>query len=447
MTTTRALFRYWGSKPGYLVSDYLLRLPKNSLILDLFGGSGSIVFQALSLGHRCIYADVNPYAFVTAYTILSDFDVSEFVTYAEMLLKKVYNLTYRLYTVRLNGKKSLIKYFKWIDDKIKCAVTVDGEEICSNFNVELPNNLWISPPRRVATAVLKYSNGAPFDKMRYSERLTDFFTFRNLVILSYIHREMKKLIRKYKLKSEVSIPLVAIFASIIFSASKMAREGAGSWGINSYWVPRSFIEKNPIELMRNSIKRVIRWKNKYRGYTICLDINEFKHRNYYEALLFLGSAPTLIKKLSEHDIKADAIVTDPPFLDEVQYFELSYIINVWIHDLLKVALKGRFKVYSKFYNMEIVVNRRRGIDESKYIEKLRKTLRLARGVLRSSGELILLFHEEEAQMHRRILSVLTDLGYKLVNADRKCMMQRHVGDRDISRGRELRIYRFILNRT
>lgn len=441
---TRALFRYWGSKPGNILEEYIKQIPKNGLILDFFGGSGSIVFKALATGHKALYADINPYAFILAYTLITDTNLDKLRKYSNDVIFRVKNLAEHLYKVDINGYEVSVKYFKWLSSRKIVAFTYDGEclECCSNDFSKMYEIALTTTPKRVLEAELMYPNGIPFDKMRYSKKIIDFFTPRNLLILNSIRRAIYDIIVNEEPDINISIPLITAFAAIIYNSSKMARENAGSWGINSYWAPSTHVERNPLILFERAIKRIISWKTRNPRYKICLDIKKFNEGSCY-ALFYLGSAYSLLEKMMHQGIKIDAVITDPPFTDEVQYFELSYIINVWIHDLLKLVLNGKYRIFSRYYRGEIVVNRKRGMDEKKYMKKLRHVFKLLRQALKSNGKIILLFHEEQKRVHRELIKMLENLGYKLIKTEERTMVQRSIGCRNRKLGRSLKIY--ILN--
>ncbi|RLI97390.1 MAG: hypothetical protein DRP00_04035, partial [Candidatus Aenigmatarchaeota archaeon] len=332
------MFRYWGSKPGTILEEHIRGVPEGGLILDPFGGSGSIVFKALTTGHKVLYADINPYAFILAYTLITNTNINKLKEYSNVIIRKVKDLAEQLY--RVNGLP--VKHFLWTKNGKVYAITINGERLKYYFNdsSKIYEMALAITPKRVLNAELVYPNGIPFDKGRYSKRIIDFFTPRNLLILSSIRNAIYDIIVSKCLDTEVSIPLITAFAAIIYNSSKMAREGGGSWGINSYWVPSLHIEKNPLTLFERAIRKIITWKKRNPQYKICLDVEEFG-KETCDAYFYLGSASSFLRKLILLGVKVDAVITDPPFVDEVQYFELSYIINVWIHDLLKLALNKR----------------------------------------------------------------------------------------------------------
>jgi len=96
----------------------------------------------------------------------------------------------------------------------------------------------------------------------------------------------------------------------------------GSWGINSYWIPAVYLERNPYELFRNAIGRLARIK------PLALAVNKAEAVvNDKEQLATLNEDA---KALPLPDESVDLVIADPPFTDEVQYFELSTMPASWL---------------------------------------------------------------------------------------------------------------------
>jgi len=63
----KPIIRYWGRKAGNIARPYIMKYSKlGEVVLDPFGGAGSIIKTALIMGRRCIYSDLNPLAVLIA---------------------------------------------------------------------------------------------------------------------------------------------------------------------------------------------------------------------------------------------------------------------------------------------------------------------------------------------------------------------------------------------
>ncbi len=373
---SKSLIRYWGSKPGIIVNDILDYIGiKQGLLLDLFGGAGSIVYTAALNNIKAIYNDINPYAFIIAYLHCSD------------LPEKLKDTYYSI---------------------IKTASKIYKEKM---YRI----------PTRVYNAYLMYPNGKRFLKQRHHIRIIDFFDQDNLIKLSCLHNAISHYIRKHKdLEYKHKLFIIGSFASIIYNSSKMARPNGGTWPVNSYWIPKNTIKKDPFKLFISSCTRILNWKKKHRSFKISL-INIKKTKlnianiEKYDLIFSLSNANSLLNLLEKERMYIDIIVTDPPFTDEVQYFELSYIINVWIHDLLKLVIGDFFRIKTRFYREEIIVNENISKSLTTYLKNIYKILRKSYRVIKPSGYFVLMYHDENPRVVREIIKLGIKAGFKLVN--------------------------------
>lgn len=432
--------RYWGRKVGSYVAhifDNYIGSLKGKIVCDPFGGAGSIILEALAREAKVIYIDINPYAHLIVRVLLEGANLNEVDRICEKILSRK-RLAYRkangklgfiekdkLYTIKIRRKTYRVKYYIWEDGK--CYAKLENGKIipeCKDLeNVEpyywYPKNL-----------PLKYPNGLSFDKKRNYEFIADFFTKRNLIILSNIYHDIMKYTKR---NSRERRALLLAFLSILYQASKMAREKAGSWGINSYWVPKRHIEKNPYVLFISKVKKIRRIlelvKKNIKELSLLDVISTTKWINGdYQAILINNDAITVMKKMPSESI--DFIITDPPHTDEIQYLELSFFTNSW--------LIGQ-KCYELFPK-EIIVNNRQGKDFRKYIDMLEEFFKQCFRILKDQGKIILFYHEERERILNKMINLIEDAGF-IINSKLtfNSMYQRNIGDRDTLRGRKITI--------
>ncbi|MCS7386512.1 MAG: hypothetical protein NDF55_07260 [archaeon GB-1867-005] len=426
--------RYWGRKIYEATKVIFLNITGNiegKVILDPFGGAGCIVLEALRYGARTIYIDINPYAYLIARVMLDWFDYEKLRLKAEKVLsrKKIiyqgldgstkYIGADELYTIEVQGVKKRVKYYEWIDDEC-CAVTFDGEKIrTSDFTEGEP---YYQPPKYK----LWYPWGEPFDKKRNYDWLHEFFTNRNLIILTNIWHDIRppKTISGKDTREHRAMTL--IFLSILYMASKMARRGAGSWGVNSYWVPRIHVEYNPYDLLRRKLKRILKMSPplQYQAKTSG-SIHSIPRviRGKLHAAILHGDCTKILKHISPNSI--DYVVTDPPHADEVQYLELSFFMNAWL----------RSNPYSWAID-EVIVNRRKHKDFNTYIRMLTSAYKLIHNVLKPRGKMILIYHEESEQKLKEMIKAAEKAGFSLEKKlSGEMKYQRNIGDRNTLRGK------------
>ena len=244
---------------------------------------------------------------------------------------------------------------------------------------------------------LKYDNGKYFYKRRNISTLDQLFTKRNLIVLSILQNEIQSL----HCSDEIKDALLFCLSSIIFASSKMQRPRAGAWSVGCYWVPPSFIERNVIELFKSRYRKLLKWKKIVKG--------------LYENYFLLGNVEDVLKKsASVAFLKMDAqnlpipndcidyIIVDPPQMDEIQYFELSFLAAKW----LKLDIP---------FEKEIVVNPRQGKDKETYWNMLKAAFQEFTRVLKPRGRITVMLHGEEEEYFRKFREIFETLKLKTIS--------------------------------
>jgi len=430
--------RYWGRKvyeATEIIFSEIVRDVKEKIVLDPFGGAGCIILEALRRGARGIYIDINPYAYLIARVTTEWFNTEKLLRKAEVVFSRK-RLAYRgsngsiryierdkLYTITVNGVRKKVKYYEWRDDEC-WAVTIDGKKVrASDFTEGEP---YYSPPYYM----FWYPWGEPFDKKRNYDWLHEFFTNRNLIILTNIWQDIRPLKTVSRKDTREHRAMALAFLSILYMASKMARPRAGSWGVNSYWVPRLHVEYNPYDLLRRRLNKLLRLRptlpHPVKTTGSIYGLSKVL-RGYLDVAILHGDSKEILKYIPPGSI--DYIVTDPPHTDEIQYLELSFFMNAWL----------KADPYSWMLG-EVVVNRRQRKDFNSYIEMLVSTYKLAYDVLKPHGKMLLIYHEENQQKLEEMKRAVEKAGFSLEEEVKGLMKyQRNIGYRNIARGRQFRI--------
>jgi tRNA G10 N-methylase Trm11 len=132
------------------------------------------------------------------------------------------------------------------------------------------------------------------------------------------------------------------------------------------------------------------------------------------------------RKLPLPDESVDLIVTDPPFADEIQYFELSYMTAAWLG------------IHMPF-NGEIVVNENQGKTFDTYCRLLLESFSELYRVLKRNHRAVIMLHEEDRNKLTRMIRSVKEAGFSIEREDRVKMSQRYVGDRNTTKGSNLLI--------
>jgi adenine-specific DNA methylase len=106
----------------------------------------------------------------------------------------------------------------------------------------------------------------------------------------------------------------------------------------------------------------------------------------------------------------DAVVTDPPYFNNVQYSELSDFFYVW----LRLALKNRYPHFASALTpkiSEIVENPNQEKDAAFFLEGLSRVFGESRRVLNDEGALVFTFHHREPEAWAAVLGAVLDSGF------------------------------------
>ncbi|MEM1890077.1 MAG: hypothetical protein QW680_09490 [Pyrobaculum sp.] len=319
------------------------------VILDPYGGSGGIVEFVLKHKKRAIYNDINPIASLVArYNIaFSRKDAKSLMKCLTLIKSKLNHLNnlYREYCPFCNNISD-VKFRIYYNGKaisyLKCNHSVNSGDIKS----QIPQ--WALTP-------LSYG-GKPFLKARKNLTIADLFTRRNLIILNALRKILPKCseIVKY-----VLVPIIYLSSKMTHlpeDKEKMLLEGKRwmpSWALPAYWLPKKFIEFNPLELIERRINTILRCKR--RKYVVG-SIDDVLNNKAHVAFLN-GDASAL--PLPDNSVD---IITDPPYPTDVQYGELYYLHSI--------ILDIPYDVFSK----ELVVNKNRKITFNEYLDLFDKHL-------------------------------------------------------------------------
>lgn len=113
-------------------------------------------------------------------------------------------------------------------------------------------------------------------------------------------------------------------------------------------------------------------------------------------------------------VRADVVITDPPYVGNVNYSELADFFYVW----LRLALKSRYSWFAPEYtekSAEVIENRTRGKSRDDFYKDLAAVFRRAHEALPENGLLIFTFHhtDQEGTVWEGLLQALCDTGFEI----------------------------------
>ncbi len=443
MFLRRPIVRFWSRKPFDLCSKYILKYSvENDLVLDSFGGSGSIVQTALFLKRRAVYIDANPYAWLVAYVSTRGVDdVDKYLDAVNDILarNRIFYLKsdnrhwtnkekfYQQYCPKCKMLRN-VKYYKWDNKECKAILSCNHIVPCNDLEIGIPKT-YPYPHSNI----LYYDLGKKisFDKRRNVDYIHELFTRRNLLMLATLLHDIDEI--SYKYTSDVSLALYFTFTSILYDSSKMARKGSGSWGVPSYWVPRKHLEKNPYELFRRKAQKLANYftnLNKLKSeieYEVSTNINDVLD-NKKTIAITIGNALNL-KEIPDNSI--DLVFTDPPHTGEIQYFELSYFYWSWLTASMRFLSLSKKILGKNMYidfSIELNTNTRQGKSLTRYIEDLKTSIKELYRVTKKRGYTIIILHEENPKTRELLYNSLTkELNSMIII--KETIQQRKIGER------------------
>ena len=121
------------------------------------------------------------------------------------------------------------------------------------------------------------------------------------------------------------------------------------------------------------------------------------------------------------DATVDAVVTDPPYYNMIDYADASDVFYVWLKRALGDAMPELFgEVALQEKDEEIIVKRGGGVDEHRtrdfYEASLAKAFGEARRILRPDGHLVVVFGHADPDAWRRLLGALHQAGFVVTSS-------------------------------
>jgi adenine-specific DNA methylase len=130
------------------------------------------------------------------------------------------------------------------------------------------------------------------------------------------------------------------------------------------------------------------------------DVKGYLGENFDD--LLKGEANVILKAQTSEDLSfipdksVDAIITDPPYYDNVMYSEISDFFYVW----QKLALKDKYECYQGEYSprsREIIKNPVQNKDDEFFIKGLTNVFKECNRVLKDDGLMVFTFHHERTK--------------------------------------------------
>ena len=134
----------------------------------------------------------------------------------------------------------------------------------------------------------------------------------------------------------------------------------------------------------------------------------------FEGLLS-DNGNTILKAQTAEDLtflpsdSVDAVITDPPYCDNVMYSELSDFFYIWLREALQDV--EEFRPEQAPRAREIVKNNVLGKDDCFFFEGLTRVFRESERVLKKDGIFLFTFHHKEPWAWKSVLKSIVDAGF------------------------------------
>ena len=441
MVKIHSVIKFWARKTPSIIESLIPSGVKS--LLDPFCGSGTSGYVGvLKKIKRIILSDINPVAIFITHTLLNKTVLNNDVYVKVRELCK--SVEKEAYTFTYNGKKYVIEKAAWVTKYIcpYCGEIVDPRTcrkarsktlMCRKCNRrfhpvkarqlhdevfeihaydEEGKKVIIRDPKLLKAYAeecksfrasawfpdgeFTYPNGKPFMQHPYRiKRIAELFTERGLFAASALYQ----FIEDFWLKDHEQGDLLKLaFISSVVAATKMlpyTKTGGTSWKLPRYWIPHVRFEKNFCRTFMRKLSTIYKFKKAW-----------FKHVVDYNIKVSYGlnSTPDLtdysicIVRADARDLnvytKFDLIVMDPPHFSEINYYELTYLWQLWLRGRYN---DERFTDFSYWKN-EIDINLRVGRDLAHYIEEIARTTSKYARVLSSNGKLFLILHNSDLRI-------------------------------------------------
>lgn len=135
---------------------------------------------------------------------------------------------------------------------------------------------------------------------------------------------------------------------------------------------------------------------------------------------FITNNNVLLKSRTSEDMNfvpdnsIDAIISDPPYYDNIMYSELSDFFYSWLHLALKDDYPAIFGKKLGRNEREILVNKKIGKDDNFFIETLGRVFRESYRVLKDDGIMSFVFQHKRTEAWAAVLKALLKSGFYVV---------------------------------
>jgi len=332
---------YWAKKPYNVNAEYIRHFTKkDEVVMDPFVGVGVTAAEALKLRRKAIAIDLNPLSiFITKMITVSPVDIDQFTETFNAIREKVEERIQSYYITKCDTCGEEIPF---------STVYYDYEEPkrviykCRNCNRRGDRAPFAEDLTKIDNVKEEFSEVAlrnkyilqaqktklienPRKQIGENEYVADLFTERNLLSLCILFDAIEELqdnIYKALLKFVFGSRLQLLKKDYFRSTSGSAQ---------FLWVPEvNWVERNvwtKFEETFNQVRKAKEETNNLIG-TFYREAKDFRDLESDSTIFFANQdARNLTDLIPNHSV--DYVLTDPPYSDQVVYFEYTLLWKPW----------------------------------------------------------------------------------------------------------------------
>jgi Adenine-specific DNA methylase containing a Zn-ribbon len=387
-TPPYTMHKFWARRPWKVFRELITRFTEpNDIILDPFAGGGVTLVEGLIARRRVIAIDLNPLAVRIMRHEVTPLNTRFFREALEKLSVAIEPLALKLYSVRCPrcGGRAVATWTEYEASSDKPIAVFYKCSACRYKGLkqpepgDLPEPPPLPPFTRVAIPLGDKTRDLLKRDIRYFDQL---FTKRNLYMVLRLKEEIERL---DAYGDVVKSFLLFTLSSTLKWASKMSHRRGNvieGWALHAYWIYPRYLEINVWEQFLNRAEAVLKGKeftNRYIG-SYAREAGSFEELASGATYMVLQADS---RKLPLPSRSVDAVITDPPYGDNVNYAELSDYF-LWLFG--ETAPKTE----------EIIINRTRGFTIYHYERGLEEVFKECYRVLKPRGLLISTFNSKDA---------------------------------------------------
>lgn len=414
------IHKFWARKPFNVTRKYIEHYTeKDDIILDPFCGSGVVPIEGLFLGRKVIGVDLNPLAtFLTEMTVVPvnlNKMQEAFEKIKVNVKKKIENLY--LTPCRNCGKQAVIISTTWWNSASPTHIFMECP-YCEHRGLYETTDEDIKRIEDMERKARVELNSYKFPKSKLPldadvESVDQLFSKRNLLALVMLWKEIEAIknptIRDL-MKTTFTANLEPVSKLVPVRKSRLDRGvvPAGSWYDKRYRVSKNRVEGNVFYYFEHRFKKTFRAKKdsnneltksgvKYKEGRTFNDLT--KGKNFIVLTQSATDLRSALAKIPNNQV--DYILTDPPYADSVQYFDMSTMYTSWLGHKLD-------------FKNEIVINPKRKKKVEGYRKALIKAFKEMHRVLKRNGYCSVWFHYKDPDIWFALLSAAEYAGFEKV---------------------------------